>query len=94
MQLYADFLPSTSTETRFSLVLAIGKFFAKFFLNPDKVELAKETDNPPDSAHLRNSFTSEWKPKTIDDYISAYLGGLARVFLVFTYTTRKTVKTQ
>ena len=79
MQLHADFLSSSSTETRFSSVLKIKKFFDELFPNPDKVELAKETDNPPDSAHLRNSFTSEWKPKTIDDYISAYLGGLARV---------------
>ena len=76
MQLLADFLSSSSTKTWFSPVPKLIFCHNSLYLNPHKVELATETDNPPDSSHLRNSFTSDWKPKTIDDYISAYLGGL------------------
>merc|ERR1711935_101593 len=51
---------------------------------PGSVEIAAETTakSVPDTAHLRNSFVSEWRPKTIDDYISAYIGGVVTPVMI------------
>ena len=47
-------------------------FFPVRAPKPGTEKLASETDSRPDTSHLIDSFTSGWKPTTMNNYISAY----------------------